>query len=269
MPSIRHGSISVNYDIRGAGPATLLFNHTSTSNLSWSERFLESLAEGLTVITPDYRGTGLSSQALEEFSLADLAADGIAVLDSLEIEQAVVVGTSMGGAVAQEFALNFPGRLLSLVLIGTFAGNEHLVRPDASVFAVIERAFSLESKIERWRRALPATYSKIFLQNSEDLALELELKGLRYTTEDTIRWHGRAVSAFEAYDRLPAVEARCLVVHGTADPIIPFENGRILSERLKCSELVSLENVGHLPAVERPMEVADLIRRFVFQNRSQ
>jgi pimeloyl-ACP methyl ester carboxylesterase len=82
MPNVRNGSIIVNYDIRGAGPAAILFNHTSTSNLSWSERFLESLAEELTVVTPDHRGTGLSSPALVEFSLADLAADGIAVLDA-------------------------------------------------------------------------------------------------------------------------------------------------------------------------------------------
>lgn len=262
MPNVQNGSIVVNYDIRGAGPAAILFNHTSTSNLSWSERFLESLAEELTVITPDYRGTGLSSPALAEFSLTDLAADGVAVLDAEEIERALVVGTSMGGAVAQEFALNFPDRVSSLVLMGTLTGNEHLVRPDPRVVALFEKALELESKIERWRHALPATFSAAFLADDEDLALELELKGLRYTTEETLRWHGKAVSKFEAYDRLPSVSVRCLVMHGTADPIIPLENGRILASRLKNSEFVTLENVGHLPAVEKPLEIADRIRSF-------
>jgi pimeloyl-ACP methyl ester carboxylesterase len=262
MPSARNGSIIVNYDIRGAGPAAILFNHTSTSNLSWSERFLESLAEELTVVTPDHRGTGLSSPTLVEFSLADLAADGIAVLDAEGIEKAVVIGTSMGGAVAQEFALKFPDRLASLVLMGTFAGSKHFVPPDPSVITLFERALELESKIERWRQALPATFSRDFLRNFEELALELELKGFRYTTDDTLRWHGQAVSKFEAYDLLPSVLARCLIVHGTADPIIPFENGRILAGRLTNSEFVALEGVGHLPAVEKPLETADLIRRF-------
>jgi pimeloyl-ACP methyl ester carboxylesterase len=263
MPNARNGSVVVNYDIRGAGPAAILFNHTSTSNLSWSERFLESLAETFTVVTPDYRGTGLSSPALDEFSLADLAADGIAVLDSEGIEKALVIGTSMGGAVAQEFALNYPRRLSSLVLLGTFAGNEHFVRPDPSVIALFEQALRLESKIERWRHALPATFSGAYLREHEDLALELELKGFRYTTEDTLRWHGQAVSKFEAYDRLRSVSARCLVIHGTADPIMPFENGQILAGRLTNSEFIALESVGHLPAVEKPLEIADRIRRFV------
>jgi 3-oxoadipate enol-lactonase len=262
MPSVQNHSMVVNYDIRGAGPAAILFNHTSTSNLSWSERFLESLAEELTIVTPDYRGTGLSSPALSEFSLADLAADGIAVLDAEGIGKAVVVGTSMGGAVAQEFALEFPGRVSSLVLLGTFAGIKHLVPPDPNVYALFERALELESKIDRWRQTLPANYSRDFLENFEDLALELELKGFRYTTDDTLRWHRQAASKFEAYDRLPSVSARCLIIHGTADPAIPFANGQILAERIPESEFVALEGVGHLPAVEKPMETADLIRRF-------
>jgi 3-oxoadipate enol-lactonase len=263
MPNTRNGSVVVNYEVRGAGPAAILFNHTSTSNLSWSERFLETLAEALTIVTPDYRGTGLSSPALTEFTLADLAADGIAVLDAEKIDRATVIGASMGGAVAQEFALSFPDRVSALVLLGTFSGNKHLVPPDPRVIKIFERALEVETKVERWRQALPATYSQEFLRGHEDLALELELKGLRYTTDDTLRLHGRAISAFDAYDRLPSVAVRCLVIHGTADPVIPFENGEILAERLPGSELVALQDVGHLPAVERPLETADLIRRFV------
>ncbi len=265
MPNAQNGSTVVNYDIRGAGPAAILFNHTSTSNLSWSERFLESLAEGLTIVTPDHRGTGLSTPVSTEFSLADLAADGIAVLDAEGIEKAVVIGTSMGGGVAQELALNFPDRLSSLVLLGAFAGNEHMVPPDPSVMKLFEQASKIESKVERWRQLLPASYSLAFLENYEDLALELELKGLRFTTDDTLRWHGVAVSKFESYDRLPSISARCLVMHGTADPIIPFENGQILAERIPDSEFVELEGVGHLPGVEQPLETAERILGFALR----
>lgn len=265
MPNARNGSVIVHYDIRGAGPAAILFNHTGTSNLSWSERFLESLAEEFTVVTPDYRGTGLSSPATIEFSLADLAADGLAVLDALKIDQTVVIGTSMGGAVAQEFALHYPERLSSLVLLGTFAGNEHFVAPDPGVMTQFRQAMQVESKVERCRQTLPASYSLAFLEKHEDLALELELKGLRHVTDDTIRWHGRALSQFDAYDRLPSISVRSLVMHGAADPIIPLENGRILAGRLTDSEFVVLEGVGHLPAVEKPVDVADRIRGFAPQ----
>jgi pimeloyl-ACP methyl ester carboxylesterase len=168
----------------------------------------------------------------------------------------------MGGAVAQELALNFPDRVSALVLLGTFAGNKELVPPDPSIIELFERALATKSKIERWRLALPANFSSSYLRENENLALELELKGFRHTTEDTLRWHGRAVSQFEAYDRLPAITVPCLVIHGTADPVIPFRNGAILAERLTNAQLIALEGVGHLVAVEKPLETADRIRRF-------
>ena len=194
---------------------------------------------------------------MSEFSLADLATDGLAVLDAEGIEEAVVIGTSMGGAVAQEFALNFPDRISSLVLLGTFAGNEHLVAPEPSVTALFEQASKVESKIERWRQLLPTIYSPAFLERYEDLALELELKGVRFTTEDTLKWHGRAVGNFEAYDRLPSLSVRSLVVHGTEDPIIPFENERTFSFAT-CSPIVFIVHTWVRPG-------GDLCRVVVFR----
>lgn len=262
MPKIHNGSNLVNYDTRGTGPAAILFNHSGTSNLSWSERFLETMAEAFTIVTPDHRGTGLSSPASSEFSLADLAEDGRAVLQAQGVDQALVIGTSMGGAVAQEFALNFPDQVSALVLLGTFAGTQHRVLPDPDVMTLMERASKVASKVERWRQMLPTIYSPTFLQQYEELALELELKGVRFATEETLKWHGRAVSNFEAYDRLPSLAVPTLVIHGTDDPIIPLENGKILARRISHSEFVPLEGVGHLPAVEQPLDVAARIRNF-------
>ena len=267
MSTIQHESNLVNYDIRGAGSAAILFNHSGTSNLSWSERFLETLAEEFFVVTPDHRGTGLSSPASGEFSMADLAADGHAVLEAECIDdRVIVIGTSMGGAVAQEFALTYPQRASSLVLLGTFAGMEQRIGPDPGVGDLIEQASKLSSKVERLRRMLPTIYSARFLDRHEDLALELELKGSRFTTDETLKWHGLAVSNFEAYDRLPSLSTPTLVIHGTDDPIIPFENGKILAGRIPNAEFVSLEGVGHLPAVEEPLEVAGRIRSFALEN---
>jgi len=262
MPAAHNAKTVVNYDRLGSGPAALLFNHSGTSNLSWSERFLETLAKSFTVIAPDHRGTGLSSPAKSEFSMADLAADGRAVLDREGIERAIVIGTSMGGAVAQEFALIFPERASSLVLIGTFAGNTQRVPPDPWVIELIERASRIGDKVERWRQMLPTVYSSTFLEQHGDFALELELKGLRYATEETFEWHGLATRKFEAYERLAGLSLRTLVIHGTADPIMPFENGRILARQVPNSKLVALDGVGHLPAVEEPIATAGRIREF-------
>jgi 3-oxoadipate enol-lactonase len=266
MPTVHFDSNRINYDIRGAGPAALLFNHSGASAVGWSERFLEALAEELTVITFDYRGTGYSSPASSAFSLSDLAADAHAILETQSIDGAFIIGASMGGAVAQEFALALPGRVRALALLGTFAGQAHVVPPSPSVLKVVEALSMSMSNIERWRRLLPTIYSASFLEHHEDLALELELKGSRFMTEETIARHGAAVSEFELYERLTSISAPTLVIHGTADPIMPVENGRILARRIIGSTYVELDGVGHLPAVERPFDVAARILSFARQN---
>ena len=250
----------IGYDVRGKGPAAMLFNHSGTSSLSWSERFLEALAETLTVITIDYRGTGHSSLGSTPFSLRDLAADGRAVLQKEGIARTAVIGTSMGGAVAQEFVLAFPAQVTMLVLLGTFAGQRHRVAPAPEVLEIVEEVLPRWDElgsIERWRRLLPTLYGPSFLREHENLALELELKGSRFTTSGTIARHGEAVGAFESHDRLPAISVPTLVVHGAEDPIIPAKNGAVLAGRIPDAAYIELEGVGHLPAVERPLEVAD------------
>jgi len=154
MTAAKNGDVIVNFDCKGSGPAILLFNHSATSNLSWSEHFLEFLAVNHTIITPDYRGTGLSSPAVKEFSLLDLASDGLAVLQMEKIERAIIVGTSMGGAVAQEFVLHYPEFVESLVLIGTFAGNKERIPAETWVDDLFLSAFQEQNIVKRWQMVL-------------------------------------------------------------------------------------------------------------------
>ena len=170
---------------------------------------------------------------------------------------------------AQEFALAFPEQAAALVLMGTFGGQSHFVPPDASVLMLVEEYLPRwmdSGKIEWWRKLLPTLYGTTFLKEHEDLALELELRGSRHTTGATIAAHGAAVGAFELYERLPSISAPTLIVHGTRDPIIPVGNGEILAGRIPDSEYVELKDVGHLPATERPQEIAELVLRFAHQS---
>ena len=269
MHTIKTDAGVIAYDVRGSGEAALLFNHSSTSSLAWSELFLETLAAKLTVVTVDYRGTGYSSLGSTPFSLLDLAGDGRAVLREERIDQAMVIGTSLGGAVAQEFALAFPEQVTALVLMGTFGGQSNFVRPDAAILKLVEQVlprWTERGKVEWWRRLLPTLYGAAFLKEHENLALELELKGSRFTTSETIARHGAAAAAFELHERLPSISAPTLIVHGAEDPIVPAKNGEILATCIPHSEYIELKDVGHLPAVERPLEVADCVLRFAHQN---
>ena len=120
----------IHYEIRGQGaPLALIFGYAGSSR-GWGEPFLKLLATRFRTILIDNRGTGESDKPEKPFSMADMAADAASVLDHAGVERAHVMGISMGGMIAQEFALNHPARLRGLVLGCTLCGLAHGVAGD-------------------------------------------------------------------------------------------------------------------------------------------
>src|SRR4051794_32559846 len=95
----------------------------SGNHLAWGRPFSSLLEQSFEVVAFDNRGIGLSRPVSEAFTIAEMAADTVALLDALEIESAHVLGISMGGMIAQELALAHPGRLRSLTLGCTYCGG--------------------------------------------------------------------------------------------------------------------------------------------------
>jgi len=137
MPRLAVGTIQLHYDLQGNGEPLLLIMGFGLSSASWRPEFLAGLAPTFRVITFDNRGTGRSDQPDNPVSIALLADDAAALLDTLGIARAHVLGVSMGGSVAQEFALNHPQRLAGLVLGCAYCGDTFGIHLDRrySVYA--------------------------------------------------------------------------------------------------------------------------------------
>jgi len=91
-------------------------NHVGVSALGWRPEFLQALERDFRLILPDHRGTGDSDKPETPYSLADMARDSLAVIDSVGVSQSHVLGLSMGGAIAQEMTIQRPERIAALVL---------------------------------------------------------------------------------------------------------------------------------------------------------
>src|SRR3712207_5539058 len=119
MPFARSDDVRIYYDDHGGdGPALLLVPGIPAISSDWFP-FAERLAERFRVVVYDNRGSGRSDAPLGPYTVPQLARDAVAVLDALGIERAHVFGVSLGGMIAQELALGFPGRVERLVLGGT------------------------------------------------------------------------------------------------------------------------------------------------------
>ena len=239
---------------RPADPPILLIMGIGASMLWWEEGFCRLLAEGgRFVIRYDHRDTGRSvtyEPGRPEYTGADLIADAVGVLDAYGIPAAHVVGVSAGGAFAQLLALDYPDRVLSLVLISTSPATPG------------ERG--LPSATERYQRFV--TSATVDWSDESSVIEYLLAGGARPFDEAAIQElvrrdverahniaasenHGLAAEGEMPREPLSKIAVPTLVIHGTEDPMFPLEHGEALAREIPGARLLTLEGTGH--GVER------------------
>jgi pimeloyl-ACP methyl ester carboxylesterase len=264
----RVGNANIEYYREGSGPPLLLLNGFTSQASGWRDEFLEPLQQRFETIRYSHRGTGTSDRLEGDITLADLADDAAAVLTTLGIEKAHVLGVSMGGMIAQELALNHPERVMGLVLgcttcAGAGSGREDVARPAPEVLDLLTPRPEL-SREEQLRRSWPAITTPEFIESHPEVLEErLRRSLINPTPVETAMKQMAAVQAFDAFDRLPQISLPTLVIHGDRDELVPVGNAHLLQERIPDAELRIVEGGGHLFTFEFPAESASSIVEFL------
>ncbi len=256
----------IHYEVRGQGePLALIFGYAGSSR-GWGEPFLNLLEARFKTIVIDNRGTGESDKPEKPFSLADIAADAVSVLDHAKIDRAHVMGISMGGMVAQEFALNHPTRLRGLVLGCTLCGLSHSVAGDPEALAALQvnPGAPLAPQVER---LLAACCSKPFLSSAKGQAVlkerVAEVMNYAITPLHTYQLHWGAIGGFDTFDRLPQIKAPTLVITGTSDLLVPDANSDIIKDRIPGARIYKISGAGHVFFWEAPEATAGMVTQFL------
>ena len=274
MPSVTANGIEIYYEDNGLAdaPVILLVMGLGTQMIAWPDDFIQGLVKsGFRVIHYDNRDIGLSSR-LEgaaapnliwamvaarlglplkvAYTLDDMAADGVGLLDALGIKKAHVVGASMGGMIAQLIAANFPDRVLSLTSVMSTSGRPGLPGPDAE----------LRKRLMAKRPANP----------SRDEAIAFGAEGLQAIAYSDAM---RAPDAFEAMaarafdrsynpvgmkrqllaiiadgsrvERLKTIKAPTLVIHGAADRLVPLAGSEDIARHIPGAKLEVIDEMAH------------------------
>jgi 3-oxoadipate enol-lactonase len=234
----------IHYETHGAGEPILLIMGLGSNAYGWY-RTIPWLAERHQVLTFDNRGTGRSDVPEGAYSIAQMAADAAAVLDACGHETAHVAGASLGGMIAQRFALAYPRRLRSLTLFCTTPGGAHAVQAaDEVVRALVEGG---DDPATIYRRNAWFLYGDdTRLRHPERIEEDLEQRSKIPTTPTGYFGQLQAATLHDAFDELPSIDVPVLVVHGDADLLIPTENGRLLASRIPRAELVLVPGAGHM-----------------------
>jgi pimeloyl-ACP methyl ester carboxylesterase len=260
VPTAGDAGAEVYWERSGAGEPLLLIQGMSGTHRTWGEPFLSGLRPDFDCVIFDNRGIGNSPVVEAPFTIADLAADALAVMDAAGFETAHVLGISMGGMAAQELALAHPERLRTLTLGCTYPGG-----PGSSLIASEDAGPLLEAMSSgNLDRAIRAMYevnlSPIFRAEESHYADFAEMAKALPARQRTVQMQIGAVGGHDTQTRLADIAAPTLVIHGTEDKMIPVANGRLIASLIPDAHLETLDGVGHMFWWEQPEHAAELIR---------
>lgn len=254
MPAVAANGIAIWYETFGdrSSPPILLIMGQGAQATGWPEPFCRRLADaGRFVIRYDNRDTGYSTwfEDGQPYSLEDMAADAVALLDALGIEQAHLVGASLGGAIAQFVAIHHPARILTLTSImssvgwGSDAGESRAALLDRfERERLTDDAEAIEESVESWR--LCAGRSRPF-----DTAWWREFvaeQHRRAPNPASNAHHRRAMErSGSRLSLLPRIIAPTLVIHGDEDPLLPLSEGEAVARAIPGARLRVIPGMGH------------------------
>jgi 3-oxoadipate enol-lactonase len=264
MPSAElAGGSTLNYVRRGEGEPLLLIQGMGGNHLSWGEPFLEALGRDFDLVAYDHRGVGRSSRVTDPFTLVELADDAAALLDALGWESAHVVGVSMGGMVAQELALRHPERIRTLTLGCTYCGGEGSALASNEVSTKLAEALMSGDPDRAIATSYEVNVSPGYGADQSAYATFYEMATALPTAVPVIMLQVQAIDAHDTLDRLGEITAPTLVIHGTADELLPYSNAVLIASRIPGARLETVEGVGHMFWWEQPERSAEAIRALV------
>jgi len=244
MPLAKLGDININYRVEGEGEPLIMIMGFSSPMIGWYYQ-VPFFSKYYRVVTFDNRGVGESDKTQGPYTTRMMAEDTVHLMDNLGIEEANVMGASMGGMIAQELAINHPERVTKLVLACTYACQDEtsgstpemaslaLLPPEKIVNGMIGLAFN--KPLYRFTFGLLSRVGAMFTAASDTVGIE----GQR-----------EACSNHNALERLHLITASTLVIVGTGDRLIKPVSSEVIAGRIPGCRLVKVESGSHTFMVE-------------------
>ena len=260
----------ITYDNRDTGKSTWITEEsTIIKMLKYMPTFVQnSIVDWFFDQMLDEEGRFKMGGVPSEYNLEDMALDGIALLDHLEIDKAHVVGASMGGMIAQVITLNHPERVITLTGIMTTPGFDTagLSGPYPKYLDAMKESFLLNLQHKPKESSEVGNLALIganFLKEEYENLIKI-LKSMEEHGNNPDSGHMAAVgSSPNRFKRLKEILIPTLIIHGTEDPLIPVDHGLAISEQVQNSEKLIINGMGHnFPTSVIPVIIERMISHF-------
>lgn len=279
LEKVRVGDIEMAYKVFGKGDPLILHNGASDNMDAWDPALLTKLSSNNTVIVFDSRGIGNTTAGSEPYSIQLLANDTAGLMDALKIQEASVLGYSLGTFTTQQFAISYPDKVSSIILIAaTCGGKDHVHRPadfDKLQADIVNKSLnnippSQEEMKSLVNASLGSGWIKLYPESAvipenitfSDMKPSLSPATLNNQWEAGQSWVDPSWDG--ACDSLAKIDKPLLTIAGTDDDLyIPHENALVIASKVPGAWLVQIKDGGHAVPDQYPDEVGKIIDTFL------
>lgn len=241
--SMNVADISMGYSVYGSGyPFILIMGYGSTMNL-WESALISKLASRFRVIVFDNRGIGSSTAGTKPFSIAQFSDDTAGLMDALGIQQAHIMGWSMGSLIAQELSLRYPSKVSKLILYSSYCSAE-MFPPDPEILQKLTDETLTPQ--ERGMQFISVLFPDNWLSNNGSRMGEIFFRPMGNLSEESIRKQSEAIDEWKGTaDLLCEIRNSVLLITGTEDTLVLPQNSVYMSKMIPNVQLEMIESCGH------------------------
>ena len=256
-----------------SGPPLLLIRGLGSQIIHWPPAMIEALVDdGWFVIAYDNRDAGLSGASSGSYTVGDMAADGVGVLDALGVASADIFGISMGGMIAQEMAWAHGDRIRSATIVMSSSGAPDLPARSPEIEKLLLETppadASTEEIVEATLKADRVWAGPAFpFDEAERRALIARAVKRAWRPEGVMRQYQAVLASAGRADRLAEIRTPGLVIHGDRDALLPLEHGADIAARWPGAVFQTIEGMGHDLDGGAYDPVLDAFRAFTAKNR--
>ncbi len=243
MPKVRVGDIQMFYREDGHGDHVVWIQGLGLDHRGWALQ-IPVFAQHFCCLTFDNRDAGQTDRSLGPYTIKTMADDTVRLMDALAVKQAHIVGLSMGGAIAQELAINYPARVKRLILVATYTSGDPRGSDLLNSFVLMRARFSRE---EYLRAIAPWVYpyQDYLVPGLIEAVIKKGLEDPSFLPAKVYARQVEAVTSHFTEDRLKQIQAATLIVAGDEDLLTPMRFARTLQDGIPGARLTVLKGTGH------------------------
>ncbi len=260
MPRALINGINTYYEVHGSGPPLILLQGLAGEHRAWVFQ-IPCFKRHFQVFVIDSRGIGGTERSREPFTVQHLASDVICFMDSMAIRNAHILGLSMGGLIAQELALSYPGRVNKLILGSTFTSADSLKEGHRST-GDLSMEPSDYTGLGR-QQLIGLLISKAFNRPLYREPIRLLSRVPRRLDSSSYFDQIYAAAGYDSALRLHLIKSPTLVITGAADRIVPPENSDFIAKRIPGAKLVKIKDGSHALFMEKRKAFNDEVLDFL------